>query len=316
MESFSYWRLNTEQNYQDIIDNLLNYEDWLTRQYDTIGNRRELEFTIEVDRDEDYVLQIDDEIRVQFAYVFHRWERIVNTERDNPDDTKRIKQLELDFYVFEYANQVFFVALKGQTPHTLTALRSANNFTGRLEIVENPLSITDDFFYWLFNQYMNFEDEELYTGTNSYVSALTAYRGGTENEHDTWGRGNRITRILVTLAFLFHTDNFKSLTPEFKVDDNTLVVELTTTGNYKVEIARHLGEFFLLEERMKKGSLLIYFYITMFPRIYRAYDLHIRDHTWSPQMKLNFLANIGSEIQDRVREQQDAIRAQLEAEEN
>ncbi|WP_059104269.1 hypothetical protein [Shouchella shacheensis] len=313
METFSFWNLNTKKSYDETIQNMIDYEGWKPVNYDTVDSERDLQFLIEVDNSDEYKLEISDDESFRFSKVLHSWERVVSTESNNKDVNRRIKQSDLEFLVCENSTgQVFFIAFKGLTANTKTALRSANNFSGKKEITENSLDVSEDIFYWLFNRYMNFETEELFKGTSAYVNALTAYRGGTDDEaNDTWGRGLRITKILATLAFLFNTEKLKSLTPELSVDNINLTVEINLNGSYKFDVDSHTGNFFLYQRDKKKGCLLIYFYKVIYPTILKAYKHHLDVGSWNEQMKLNFISSIGAEIQDKVKEKLDDIKFDL-----
>ncbi|MBS4748626.1 hypothetical protein [Bacillus altitudinis] len=315
MESFSVWNLNNDRNFGQVIEIYQSYLNWRDTETDSY-NDQTLEFSIEVIQNDDYtfLLNNEEENAIRFAQVNYRREKVVTNERNNPLRERRIKLIELTFFVFEYMGRVKFIALRGSGANTLTALRAANNCTSNNEIVADNLDVTEDFFYWVFQRHMNFTNRELYPGSNSFVDALTGYSGNTRDlVNNMWGRGNRISRILVTLAFLFNNDSLKSLTPDFKCGDENLEVELTLSGTFKFNEQSHVGRYFLKPDPIKKKAcLLMLFVLEIYPNVKLAYNNHLKDETWGPDHQLNFIAGIGAEIQDRVEEKLQGIRELLE----
>lgn len=318
MERFSLWNLNNTNTFDDVITIYESYLDWRVTETDPFDNQ-ELEFTLEISQSDEYRFLLNDseDTSIEFAHINYKREKIVSNERNNPLREKRIKLIEVSFFVFEYLGNVKFIALRGSGSNTLTALRAANNCNNNNEISSDTLGITEDFFYWVFQRHMNFTNRELYPGSNSFVDALTGYSGNTRDlVNNMWGRGNRISRILVTLAFLFNNDSLKSLTPDFKCGEENLEIELTLNGTFKFNEQSHIGRYFLEPNLLKKKAcLLMLFILEIFPNVKMAYNNHIEDETWGPDHQLNFIAGIGAEIQDRVEEKLQGIREILEDEE-
>ncbi|MGG3435966.1 hypothetical protein ABER96_03285 [Bacillus subtilis] len=318
MESFSIWSLNKQIKFEDVINNYKNYKEWRKTEKDPYSGV-DLAFEIEVDSNDDYIYKMedDDKTSVKYAYIFYRREKVYSKERNNPNKDKRINLFELYFYVFEYLGNIKFIALRGTGPNTLTMLRAANNCKANNEIVSDDLDITEDFFYWVFQRHMNFPEKELYPKSESYVDALTGYSGNTRDQvNNMWGKGNRISRILVTLAFLFNNENLRSLTPDLKYKDQNLEVELTLSGTYKFNEESHLGRYiFLADAVKKKACLLLLFVLEIFPNVKKAYNSHCKEGTWGPDHQLNFIAGIGAEIQDRVEEKLQDINKKLKEKE-
>ncbi|THE09170.1 hypothetical protein E1I69_23395 [Bacillus timonensis] len=318
MESFSVWNLNVDSSFEQTMEIYESYTNWRVTEIDPY-NGETLEFSIEVIQEDDFefFLDNDEENNIRFAQVNYRREKVYSIERNNPLRDKRIKLTDVTFFVFEYMGSVNFIALRGSGPNTLTALRAANNCTNNNEIVADNLDLTEDFFYWVFQRHMNHTNRELYPGSNTFVDALTGFSGNTRDEvNNMWGRGNRISRILVTLAFLFNNESLKSLTPDFKYQDENLEVELTLSGTFKFNEQSHIGRYIFEHDPIKKKAcLLMLFVLEIFPNVKRAYNNHLADETWGADHQLNFIAGIGSEIQDRVEEKLQAIRLMLEEDE-
>ncbi|MGE6414825.1 hypothetical protein ACQKDD_11710 [Planococcus kocurii] len=311
MDIFSIWNLNKDLNYSEVIEVYRNYTSWSTTEHDAYDGAA-LEFNIVINQNPNYIYNLNG-IDVPFAEINFRKEKVYSAERNNPLRDKRVKLTEITFYVYEYLNKVRFIVLRGSGANTLTALRAATNCISNNDITSDNLGLSEDFFYWVFQRHMNFTSRELYPNTDIYVDALTGYSGSTRDSvNDMWGRGSRISRILVTLAFLFNNDSLKSLTPDFKFKDENLEVELTLNGTFKFNLESHLG-MFLLEADLtkKKASSLIQFVLEIFPNAKSAYEKHVEDETWGPDHQLNFIAGIGAEIQDRVEEKLTDISIQL-----
>lgn len=301
METFSIWDLNKDLNYQDVIEIYQTCDEWKNIERDPFDDR-ELEFTVNIRNEEGYVFTSSDGTEIQFSEVNYRREKVFSPERNNPLRDKRVRLTDVTFYVFEHNDKVRFIALRGSGGNTLTALRAATNCVNNNDITADDLELKEDFFYWIFQRHMNFTDQELYPESNIYVDALTGYSGSTRDlVNDMWGRGNRISRILVTLAFLFNNDSLKSLTPDFKLEDDNLEVELTLSGTFKFNIESHMGSYFFEQDLVKKKACLtLLFVLDIFPIVRNAYENHLINKTWGADHQLNFIAGIGSEIQDRV----------------
>ncbi|OEH53998.1 hypothetical protein AQ616_09425 [Oceanobacillus sp. E9] len=314
METFSIWDLNKEQNFLEVINTYKTYKSWANIETDPFDGDN-LEFLIDVKEDENYIYEFNNK-NIRFVEVQYRREKVYSKEANNPQRDKRIKLTDITFYVYEFMGKVRFLVLRGNSRNTLTALRAATNCTKNNDITNDDLEINEDFFYWVFQRYMNFNGKELHHKTNIFVDALTGYSGSTRDSvNDMWGKGSRISKILVTLAFLFNNDSLKSLTPDFKIDDENLEVELTLSGTFKFNIESHIGKYFFeADETIKKASLLLLFVLEIFPSVKKAYNNHLEDETWGVDHQLNFIAGIGAEIQDRVEEKLTDISLQLERE--
>jgi|SRR5690625_855952 len=305
MRTFSIYRYvnSSLETVQSVIS---DYKVWNEVVKDPVTSE-ELEFSYE--KNEEIELDFNDSI-VRCLYISFKNEKLSNKHRHNTDKNKRIRRNDSDIILFEEGEDLIVVPLRGKNSTTGSLLRTALNIQGDGSLVDCSFDIKEDFFYWIFNRYLNLKNINVDKGKKITINSLTGFTGETRdsvNKID--GKGSRVSKILWTLAFLFTNESLKSITPELthiRLSKGAEVrevikLELTLNGTYKIDESTHLGTQLLNKHTEKKISyLLIYVYKILIPELQALYDSDIHNKIWSPYIKMQFISGIGSEIQDQV----------------
>ncbi|USK74791.1 hypothetical protein [Peribacillus frigoritolerans] len=214
---------------------------------------------------------------------------------------ERVTPFASDILVFQFENNLYAATLCGFTNgKKLMKLLFPQEQYGLIEPVDYKL--TEDVLYWLFKHYIDTPDNALSENNELYVTALKSYMGKTkDNLNAVRGEGNRISTILGTLAFMFNSEQVKSLRPQMQYENESMLLEITLTGTFKLWNNTYRGRAFrTLNGKEKENALIIYAFLIILPLIVESYDESIEANEWSPQLKLDFVKRLGSEIRQRV----------------
>lgn len=217
------------------------------------------------------------------------------------DREERITPFSSEILVFQEGNNLYASTLCGVTNgKKLMKLLFPQEQYGIIEAVNHEL--TEDILYWLFKHYIDTPDNVLSENYQLYVTALKSYMGKTrDNINAVRGEGNRISTILGTLAFLFNSEQLKALRPQIQYETESMLLEITLTGTFKLWNNSYRGRAFrTLEGKEKENALIIYAFLVILPLIVECYKESSAANEWSPQLKLDFVKRLGSEIRQRV----------------
>lgn len=307
VRNFSFYRY-CDMDLKTLETILDKFEDWVEKEIDPVtGQELQQELT--------YV-KLSEKVGSfgkDALYLDFKNAKLSDKHKNNPDERKRIRRNDSEIIVFENKSDLLIVPLRGRNYTTGSLIRTALNITEDKRLLNDDLKLSEDFFYWMFNHYLNNsgqitnlndEDKEL------KIISLTSFSGETRDKvNKISSDGNRISKILWTLAFLFTNEKLMSITPELKhvmsnkegSFEEIIKLDLTLTGTYKIGINDHIGS-----RLMQKGTkssiayLILYTYEILLPKLKECYYNDIQTGSWSPHVKKQFIASIGSEISDQV----------------
>lgn len=316
MRTFSVYRYK-DCSLDDIKNIISNFTTWHEPVIDPITSN-ELEFNYETVKD----LSIDLKTEIlPSVFISFKNEKLSKKHKNNPDTKKRIRSNDANIIIFEEGNDLIIIPIRGKNYTTGSLLRTAFNIENEGVLTDHPFDFKEDFLYWIFNRYLNLKNITEQSDDTLNIHSLTSFTGETRdtiNKID--GQGSRVSKILWTLAFLFTNESLKSITPELthtRVVDGEEVrekikLEITLNGTYKIDEKTHIGtQFFNNNFAEKISYLLIYSYKILIPELLELYEHDIKNGIWSPHIKMQFIAGIGSEIQAQVAETLQSIEKDL-----
>lgn len=319
MKNFSVYRYhNMTLNELETIVNSL--DEWAKKEVDPI-TEKQLQFEYQLI--EKINVTVDGK-NVEALYLEFRNAKLSEKHRNNPNDGKRIRKNDSDIVVFEEDNDVIIIPLRGKNTTTGSLIRTAFNINEDNRLVSEDFPFSEDFFYWLFNHYLNNSGKIVNSEERNRklkIISLTGFSGETRDKvNKITSDGNRISKILWTLAFLFTNEKLMSITPELEHSvvrqdgpfSEIIKLDLTLTGTYKIGVTDHIGSRFL--ERKTNRSLvylILYTYMILIPELLAAYRNDRDCKSWSPHIKKQFIMSIGSEIEAQVTQILDEIESEL-----
>src|SRR5690625_611882 len=215
MKNFSLYRY-TNKTLSEIDRIVKTLGDWAEIETDPItGQQLQYEFI-----KHETVVERVDETDVKAIYLEFRNARLSEKNQYSEDDKKRVRRNDSDIIVFEDGNDVIIIPLRGKNFTTGSLIRTAFNITEDKQLVSEDFNFKEDFFYWMFNHYLNnsgkISNPDL--GKRELkIKSLTGFSGETRDTvNKITSDGNRISKILWTLAFLFTNEKLMSITPELQ----------------------------------------------------------------------------------------------------
>lgn len=179
--------------------------------------------------------------------------------------------------------------------------------------IEEDNQITKDVLYWVFNRLREYRNEELADGTELYLTGLISYMGKSKDEiNAVRGSGVRVSALLGTLAFIFNNDNLKALRPEFQYRDHTVITEIHLDNSNKIFETYYRGEFEELDSIERNIAILLFTCKAIIPTMIRCYNINRENNSWSPQIKLNYLQQIGISIKETVERELNNIAEEID----
>ncbi|GGA69497.1 hypothetical protein [Ornithinibacillus halotolerans] len=306
LQSFSMWQLNDIDNLDDaivlirdmapIVTNVEWDDEPLVAHFNSIdGFDLNVPETIEIG---------NNNIRyVTFEFYTERSRRPefwFNAEGNMKPRDERVNTYNSQILLFEHNNSVKSIVFKGTSlAKTILNTCMPEETWGAVEPAE--INVSEDLLYWIFRKFIDLRESPLSPNNPLYVTALKSYTGKTrDNVNAMRGRGNRISTILGTLAFLFNNENLKAVRPQLQYNGEVFLVEISLTGTCRIWEEEYQGRWLALDSKRLKNNIAIYTYIVLLPILVESYRDNVNRGVWSPQLKIEFLQRLGNEIKDQV----------------
>ena len=255
-------------------------------------------------------IKVDDKYAYKYILMNAYVERARQTVKDVNDEflerNDRINKVSSDVLFFENDGTVFagiYMNLTSSSEYKINYILKdlfKTELWGTHTLLPMDYHITDMVYYWVLNKFI-FGDKIINLEQDMTIQTFTGYNGvsSIDDTHTMSGDGERISALLVTLAFIFGDDSLKALKTHITFNgDNNILFELSHKGN--VRVLEYDGDFFGNNERQERvlGSLVIY--KNIIPEILSSYEKEFKDKDWSQGIKQHFIDKVGNMIIQRV----------------
>lgn len=213
---------------------------------------------------------------------------------------ERVRVLNSDVLLFEKENQIYGILFSGYSnAQQIISKAFPRDVWGKISIMN--LNLNEDILFWMFKTFIDFESKELSSRNPIRITAIRSYLAKTRDEINTLrGKGEKISAILGTLAFLFKNDKLKSIMPELQYKGEVFLVEISLNGTFKTDEVEYDGVFLELDKNNKKIAIVIYLSMILLPKLVEAYKENIESNKWSKELKVDFIERLGVMIKDSV----------------
>lgn len=179
--------------------------------------------------------------------------------------------------------------------------------------IDEDNQITKDVLYWVFHRLREYRNDELAEGSELYLTGLISYMGKSKDEiNAVRGSGVRVSALLGTLAFIFNNENLRALRPEFQFRDHTVITEIHLDNSNKIFEKYYRGVFDELNPIERNIAILLLTCKSIIPTMIGCYNINRNNNSWSPQIKLNYLQQIGISIRETVERELDNIAEEID----
>lgn len=299
--SLSRWTDNSEKNMDEIIENMLNYQEWHIPEKDPLTNEN-LSFSIRKSFTTNKEIIINGST-IHYNYLKYEYERVRPGEEENELRSSRI--YPLSGFVITYTDGVKtqYIINRSGNANTKTILRKLNDYSGRLEVTENQFKISEDLFIWMISKVLNEGDESIDEDTVIYLKQIIGFKGATTDKLATViGSGNRIMNLLSTLAFLFENEKVTYIRPIVEYENDTIEFSMDINGTIDIDLDTYVGDFMMDPEYEREAKVILKTSLEILPKIITNYYLDRENEVWSDDIRKEFFKGIGEKIQYKIDE--------------
>lgn len=305
--AFSRWSDNTGRTIDEIIGNMLDFNNWCIPYEDPLTNTA-LKFDIEKVFHENQNINLN-ETEITFNMIKFDYERSRPGEENNEMRSARIYPISGFLIIYSDNMRTQYIINKSNNDTTKTILRKINNYTGQGEIKANRFQISEDLFIWMISKVLNSESESIDEDVHLEINKIVGFKGSTDNQlAEVIGSGNRIMNALSTLAFLFENEDVSYVKPILEYKDHTIELFLKMNGSIDINFENYLGEYFMDEPDLLKARVILMVSLEVIPKIIASYGNALENDEWSIERKIDLLLEIGENIQSKVEEKVNLLR--------
>lgn len=299
--TLSRWTDNSDRSMEEVINNMLNFEDWHTPEIDQYNDER-LFYNVTKELDEAQVISLND-TNIYFNYIRYEYEKVRAGEETNEMRSQRVYSLSGYIIVYSDGINTQYITNRSGGSNTLTILRKLNNYSGRLEVTHQPLRISEDIFTWLIYKVLNSASDSLEDDSRLIIEKIIGFKGATNDRlAEVKGTGNRIMNLLSTLAFLFENETVSYIKPRIIYNNDTIEFSMDLSGTIDIDLEAYIGDYMMETASIRESKIILKTFLEIIPKILTAYHNDVQNEEWSPERKREFFTQIGVTIQEKINE--------------
>ena len=299
--TLSRWTDNSGKSMEEILENMMNYQEWYIPEKDPISGEN-LGFFIQKMFEENKEITLN-ENKIYYNYLRYEFERIRPGEEDNEMRSARIYPVSGYIIIYTDGTITQYITNRSGNASTKTILRKLNNYSGKLEITEHPFRISEDVFIWMIYKVLNSGEESLEDDSRLFLRKIIGFKGATNDKlAEVKGTGNRIMNLLSTLAFLFENEKVSYIKPRVEYENDTIEFSMDLNGTIDIDLESYVGDYMMDEEYEKNAKIILKTFLEIIPKILTNYHLDIENGEWSIGKRNDFFTSIGEIIQEKINE--------------
>ncbi|PFX43525.1 hypothetical protein COL32_14430 [Bacillus pseudomycoides] len=299
--TLSRWTDNSKISMEEILENILDYDNWLTRERDPKTGDL-LRYQVIKRFEENQKITLNNQ-EITYNYIEYEFERIRPGEEDN--EMKSLRVFPITGYIIIYTDGVStqYITNRSGGDYTKTILRKINNYNKKLEITSNPFTISEDIFIWMIYRVLNFSESSLEDDAHLLLQKIIGFKGATNDRlAEVKGSGNKILNLLSTLAFLFENEQVSFIKPRIEYQNETVEISLDLNGTIDIDFESYTGNYLMCQDYEIKAIVSLITFLEIIPKILTGYHDDKANDIWSITEKINFFTGIGESIQDKINE--------------
>lgn len=286
---------------EEILENMLNYEHWLTPEVDPLTDDY-LRYLVRKIFEENQIITLNNQ-EFTYNYIEYEYERVRPGEETNEMRSSRI--YSISGYIIIYTDGINTQCITDRSggDYTKTILRKINNYSKKLELTLNPFTISEDMFIWMIYRVLNYGEISLDEDSLLLLQKIIGFKGSTNDRlAEVKGTGNKIMNLLSTLAFLFENEQVSFIKPRIEYEKETVEISLDLNGTIDIDFETYIGNHLMRQEYEKKSIVTLITFLEIIPKILTSYhnDKEKEDAPWSIDEKVRFFTSIGESIQEKI----------------
>lgn len=305
------WNETSEQVYNNVIEELLNYEanSFNTDIKKTTFYRKIV--TEQVNTEKQY-FELDGD-SIAYDIIYYSYDRVSFV-----DDaaTEEISNTETGFIViYSYMGKINYIINK--YTGALPTLRRLLNYTSkdREVIVDNSLKISNDFFIWLI--YKVYNKNNVFTKNNNSlveefdnqltVNSIVGFKGNSDDEISRiTADGDTIMNLISSLTFLLESNNLEFIKVNIQYREHKdIIFRINTNGSIMLDLKEYKGPHKTsrlnnTEIMIESSKTLLLVYNDILPLIAHWYKIEKDEDEWGREVYKKFLESLSIDIKGRI----------------
>lgn len=299
--TLSRWNDNSESSMEEVLHNILNYEEWHAPEIDHF-NDEPLNYRVSKAFENNQSITLND-TNIYYNHISYEFEKVRAGEETNEMRSQRVYPLSGYVIVYSDGVKTQYITNRSGGSNTLTILRKLNNYGGRLEVTHQPLTISEDTFTWLIFKVLNSAGNSLEDESRLVIEKIIGFKGATNDRlAEVKGTGNRIMNILSTLAFLFENETVSYVKPRVIYNNDTIEFSMDLNGTIDIDLETYVGDYMMDPSRERESKIILKTFLEVIPKLLTAYHNDNANEDWSPERKREFFTQIGATIQEKIDE--------------
>ncbi|MCU5582468.1 hypothetical protein OCF65_18700 [Bacillus toyonensis] len=299
--TLSRWTDNSKKTMEEILENMLNYENWIDTEKDP-KTGEDLRFQITKVFGENQKITINNH-EITYNYISYEYEKVRPSEEDNDMRSSRIYSISGYIIIYTDGTNTQYITNRSGNDGTKTILRKLNNYNKKLEIMPNLFRISEDIFTWMIYRVLNYSETSLEDDSHLLLKKIIGFKGSTQDRlAEVKGTGNKIMNLLSTLAFLFENEQVSFINPRIEYQNETIEVSLDLNGTIDIDFESYVGDYLMRTEYERYSIVTLTTFLEIIPKILTSYHNDKDNGDWSLDKKVQFFTGIGESIQEKINE--------------
>ncbi|AVP11493.1 hypothetical protein IDG47_09710 [Staphylococcus sp. EG-SA-6] len=276
---------NKDESYKsidEIIDNILNYDKWLTPTIDPYTGDQ-LTYIVEK------AFEMNKEVKIKgetftFNLLSFKYDSLITGFENSPIYEERVKQTNGYFIIYTDGSRTQYIINRGTGSNALSILRKINNSESNKIIEAKTFSFNSDFFIWLISKFKN--DNNIDENENITLERVTGFKGsGNANQATLIGAGNDVMNLFSTMSFIIEMDSLTEILAKFKYNEHTIEIRFyESNSQIDINIAKYTGEYLREAESLKNSLILLHSFILIIPAVINSFN----NDEWNKEKEKKF----------------------------
>ena len=283
----------------EIITNIMNYDQWRTPQSDPHTNEP-LRYEIGKIFDDNQQIEIMG-LNITYNYIKYSYDTVISGQENNPISAERLRQISGAIVIYSDGTRTQYLMDRARGANALRILRIINN-SGKNKIIEaQSFGISEDLFIWLISRFMADnrlidEEEEL------VISRIIGFKGeGSQSQAILSGSGNEVMNLFSSLSFLIEMDEMTEIEVRLEHRESTYELRFySKNSQVDVLVENYVGEYMMLRDEDKDPKVLLSTFIEIIPTIINSYNEEKNNNVWTDESKREFTLELAESVRQRL----------------
>lgn len=216
---------------------------------------------------------------------------------------------------YKSAGKIRYIISRNTYARTL--IRKMLFYTGRGEIISNPIDFTGDIFVWLISKVYSYENtiqSESESLEDLKIDSIKGFKGNTEDLLAKVSMtGESVVNILSALSFLIESQNLNQITMNLTYR-NHLNIEVSLSNKNTIGFAedKYLGELNQADREEICAVCFLTLYFEIIPIILQKYQGDVDTNMWGQGKCVEFLKRVADDLSEKIKNRIDDLNSRPE----